>query len=41
MKRALTFALTTTAPEWVDVVRPWLVAVGGLALVLARNPFPF
>ena len=41
MKRALTLALTVTAPDWVDVVRPWLVIGCGLALVFARNPFPF
>ena len=41
MKRALSLALTTTAPDWVDVVRPWLVIGCGLALVLAGNPFPF
>lgn len=40
MKRALTLALTATAPDWVDVVRPWLVVACGLALVLARNSFP-
>jgi hypothetical protein len=41
MKRVLTLALTATAPDWVDVVRPWLVLGCGLALVLARNPSPF
>lgn len=41
MKRALTLAPTTAAPDWVDAVRPWLVIGCGLALVLARNPLPF
>lgn len=41
MKRALTLAMTATAPDWVEAVRPWLVIGCGMALVLARNPFPF
>lgn len=41
MQRALALALTATAPDWVDVVRPWLVVTCGLALVLARAPLPF
>lgn len=41
MQRVLALALTTSAPDWVDVVRPWLVLGCGIALVLARQPLPF
>lgn len=40
MQRVLTLVLTTSAPDWVEIVRPWLVIGCGVALVLARNPFP-
>lgn len=41
MIRALTLVLTSSAPNWVTAVRPWLVVGCGITLVLARDPFPF